>query len=209
MPKKEDNNAPKRFIDLFRISWIRSSLIIGIIIIIVGVIILFLLKHFNVGNSQLILDAKIIVREYGLVGIFFATILAGTIVPLGSPALVTAAAAFGVEKILLVLLATTGFTIGMMINYGLAYSLGRPYVMKKVTSEKFEETTSLWNRWGWVLYVIFGLIFFLPVELLSLICGLLKTRLDYFLILSFIPRLVVFTILAYFGEHVGIWMGIV
>lgn len=208
MSKTENSKAPERFIDLFRVSWIRSSIIIGIIIIIAGIIILFLLKHFNVGNSQLVLDAKNIVQEYGLVGIFFATILAGTIVPIGSPALVTAAAAFGVEKMSLILIATTGFTIGMTINYGLAYRLGRPYVMKQVTAEKLEETTHLWNRWGWVLYVIFGLIFFLPVELLSLICGLLKTRLDYFLILSFIPRLLVFAMLAYLGEQLGPWIGI-
>jgi len=201
-----NKNSHEKFWDLLKISWIRSSLIIGIIIIAIGIIILFLLKHFNIGNSQWFLDAKVIVQEYGLVGIFLATILAGTIVPLGSPALVTAAAAFGVPKIPLILVATTGFTIGMMINYGLAYRLGRRYVMNKVSAERLEETTRLWNKWGWILYVIFGLIFFLPVELLSLICGLLKTRLDYFLILSFAPRLVVFIILAFLGEQLGPWI---
>lgn len=206
MPTTGNKNSHEKFWDLLKISWIRSSLIIGIIIIAVGIIILFLLKHFNIGNSQWFLDAKVIVQEYGLVGIFLATILAGTIVPLGSPALVTAAAAFGVPKIPLILVATTGFTIGMMINYGLAYRLGRRYVMNKVSAERLEETTRLWNKWGWILYVIFGLIFFLPVELLSLICGLLKTRLDYFLILSFAPRLVVFIILAFLGEQLGPWI---
>lgn len=201
-----NKNSHEKFWDLLKISWIRSSLIIGISIIAIGIIILFLLKHFNIGNSQWFLDAKVIVQEYGLVGIFLATILAGTIVPLGSPALVTAAAAFGVPKIPLILVATTGFTIGMMINYGLAYRLGRRYVMNKVSAERLEETTRLWNKWGWILYVIFGLIFFLPVELLSLICGLLKTRLDYFLILSFAPRLVVFIILAFLGEQLGPWI---
>lgn len=154
-------------------------------------------------------DAKAFVAEYGLIGIFFATILAGTVVPLGSPALVAAAALFGVSKIPLILIATTGFTIGMMINYGLAYYLGRPYVMKKVSSENFEEIVHLWGRWGWILYTIFGLIPVLPVELLSFVCGLLKTRLDTFLTLSFVPRLIVFAILAYFGEQAGIWIGII
>jgi len=119
-----------------------------------------------------------------------------------------AAAAFEVSKIPLILIATVGFTIGMMINYGLAYRLGRPYVMKKATSEELEEIMHLWGKWGWILYTIFGLIPVLPVELLSLVCGLLKTRLDIFLILSFVPRLIVFAILAYFGEYVGVWIGI-
>jgi hypothetical protein len=33
--------------------------------------------------------------------------------------------------------------------------------------------------------------------------------LDIFLILSFTPRLVVFTILAYFGEIAGSWIGLI
>jgi membrane protein YqaA with SNARE-associated domain len=96
----------------------------------------------------------------------------------------------------------------MIINYALALGLGRPYVMKKVSAENLEEITGLWNKWGWIIYVIFGLIPILPVELLSFVCGLLKTRLDIFLTLSFIPRLIVFTILAYFGESLGIWVGL-
>jgi membrane protein YqaA with SNARE-associated domain len=94
----------------------------------------------------------------------------------------------------------------MIVNYGLAKWLGRPYVVKKLSREKLEEITDLWLRWGWILYTIFGLIAFLPVELLSFICGLLKTRLDVFIILSFIPRLIVFSILAYFGEQISIWI---
>lgn len=208
MSTEKNEKQTRKFSDLLKVSWIRSSLILGITIMGIGVIILFLLKYSNVGSSQFFIDTKAFVEQYGLFGIFMATILAGTIVPLGSPAFVTAAAMFGIEKTSLVLVATTGFTIGMIINYGLAYRLGRPYVMKKVSPEKLQEVNGLWNKWGWILYTIFGLIPVLPVELLSLFCGLLKTRLDIFLILSFIPRLIVFAILAYFGEQLGAWMGI-
>jgi len=194
---------------MFKTSWVKISVILGIIIVAIGLTILLLLKFFNIGGTQLFLDAKDLVAEYGLIGIFFATILAGTFVPLGSPALVVAAALLEVPKIPLILIATAGFTIGMMINYGLGYRLGKPYVMKKMSAEKLEEIMHLWDRWGWILYTIFGLIPVLPVELLSFICGLLKTRLDVFLILSFVPRLIVFAILAYFGEQAGIWIGIV
>ena len=205
-PSKEN---PPSFSDALKTSWMKSSIIWGIIFLTIGFIIIFILKLLNVGNTQLFSDAKNFIKDYGLVGIFLATILAGTIVPLGSPALVVAAALFGIHPIPLILVATIGFTIGMSVNYGLAYRLGRPYVMKKMSSEKLEEVTHLWSRWGWIFYTIFGLIPFLPVELLAFICGLLKTRLDVFLILSFTPRLMVFTILAYFGETVGNWMGLV
>ena len=72
--------------------------------------------------------------NYGLAGIFLATIAAGTIVPLGSPALVVAAALFGVNPILLLLVASTGFTIG--INQ---LRLSARYIQKRITAEHFTE----------------------------------------------------------------------
>lgn len=198
-----------RLSEALRISWIKSSIFLGIILLAIGLTAILILKILDVGGSQFFLDTKAFVKEYGLIGIFFATILAGTIVPLGSPALVVAAASFGVQPIPLILVATVGFTIGMTINYSLACSLGRSYVIKKVGTAKLEEISTLWNRWGWIVYTVFGLIPFLPVELLSLFCGLIKTRLDLFLVLSFTPRLVVFTILAYFGTQIGGWIGII
>jgi len=207
--KIDRGESSKSFSDLFRTSWMKSSIIIGAILVVLGLIMLLLFRSLGIGKLQLFSDVKAYVAEYGLVGIFFATVLAGTVVPLGSPALVAAAALFGMPLIPLILTATTGFTIGMTVNYGLAHYLGRPYVAKKVAAGKLEEVTHLWSRWGWILYTIFGLVPVLPVELLSFVCGLLKTRLDVFLILSFLPRLVVFTILAVFGEQAGIWVGII
>jgi membrane protein YqaA with SNARE-associated domain len=135
--------------------------------------------------------------------------LAGTVVPLGSPALVVAAASFGLDPLLLALTASRGFTLGMTANYFLAYRLGRPYLVKKMGDEELEAVTALWNRWGWVIYVIFGLIPVLPVEFLALLCGLLKTKIQTFLVFSFIPRLVIFILLAYFSEILGVWLGII
>lgn len=205
---KEDEKR-RRLKEAIRIPWIKSSLLLGGIFIFVGIIIIIVFKIFNFGESQLISDVKTFIESYGLIGIFLATVLAGTVVPVGSPALVVAAASFGLHPIPLILIATIGFTLGMIINYGLAYSLGRPYVLRKVGSERLEEISNLWSRWGWIIYTIFGLIPFLPVEFLSLFCGLLKTRFDIFLALTFIPRLLVFTLLAYFGSQLGWWLGII
>lgn len=186
----------------------KSLILYGIVFVVLGIVLLILIKAFNIGDIPFFLDVKAFVVEYGLAGIFFATIIAGTIVPMGSPALVMAAALLGVPKIPLIFVATTGFTIGMAVNYGIVYSLGRPYIAKKMSTEKLEELTSLWEKWGWTLYVVFGLIPVLPVELLAFVCGFLKTRIDHFLILSFVPRFIVFLLLAYFGEYVGMWLGV-
>jgi len=202
---QEASEAPK---SLLKASWMRSSIILAFLAVIVALILIWLLKAFNVAGMPVFSDMEAFFLNYGLAGIFVATIAAGTIIPLGSPALVVAAALFGVNPVLLILVATIGFTIGMTINYALAYRLGRPYVKKRISTKHLEEMTYAWNKWGWIIYTIFGLIPVLPVEFLSFICGFLKTRIATFLVLSFIPRLIIFAILVYFGQSVGAWLGV-
>jgi membrane protein YqaA with SNARE-associated domain len=207
MPARSQK-ANDGFLDLLRASWMRSSIKLAILLTVAGLIVLWLLKVFNIVGAPLFSSIEAFFANYGLAGIFLATIIAGTLVPLGSPALVVAAALLGVNPMLLILVASTGFTIGMTINYGLAYSLGRPYVSKKISPDHIEEVTHVWNKWGWIIYTIFGLIPVLPVELLSFICGLLKTHIGIFLALSFVPRLLVFALLVYFGQSAGAWLGL-
>ena len=193
--------------DILKTSWMRSALVLAIVATIAGIVLLWLFKSFDFSDSQFFMNIQEFFLTYGLLGIFIGTIIAGTLIPLGSPALIAAAALFGVNPIALIIVATTGFTIGMMINYALAYQLGRPYIEKKMSVKDLQEMTFIWHKWGWIIYIIFGLIPVLPVELLSFICGFLKTRLFTFIILSFFPRLFVFTLLVYFGQSAGIWLG--
>ena len=205
---EESPKAKYGLSDLLKASWMRSSIKLGIVATVAGLIVIWLLKVFNFAGTPMFSDVSGFFAAYGLEGIFLVTIAAGTLVPLGSPALVVAASPF-VNPVLLILVATVGFTIGMAINYVLAYKLGRPYIQKRVSSDHLEEITYVWNKWGWVIYTIFGLIPVLPVELLSFICGFLKTSVSVFLALSFIPRFIVFALLVYFGQYVGVWLGVV
>jgi membrane protein YqaA with SNARE-associated domain len=193
--------------EVLKASWMRSSIKLALIATVAGLIAIWLLKAFNVAGTQLFSDMGAFFVNYGLAGIFLVTIAAGTLLPLGSPAIVVTVALFGVDPILLIIVASVGFTIGMVINYGLAYRFGRPYVKKRISAEHLEEMTNAWNKWGWIIYTIFGLIPVLPVELLAFICGFLKTRITIFLTLSFVPRLIVFSILVYFGQYMGTWLG--
>ena len=202
-------SQPERtsFRDLLKASYVRTSIKLGILLTIAGLIVIWLLKVFNVAATPLFANLQTFFINYGLAGIFLATILAGTIVPLGSPALVAVAALF-IDPIPLILVASIGFTIGMTINYALAYKLGRPFVAKRMEPEHLDQIMHAWSKWGLVIYVIFGLTPVLPVELLSFICGLLKTRVSTFLLLSFIPRLIVFTLIVFFGRYIGAWIGV-
>lgn len=208
MPKNETPGESGKFSDLLKTSWVKSAIKAGVVFTVVGLVVLFTMKFTDIGNSKLFADTKTFVLQSGLLGIFFITMLAGTLLPMGSPGLVVAAALFGLPKIPLIIVATTGFTIGLLVNYALAYYLGRPYVTKRLSAQRIEEIARTWSKWGWILYTIFGLIPVLPVEVLSFVYGLFKTRLDMFVILSFVPRLIVFTLMAYFGEYMGSWMGI-
>jgi membrane protein YqaA with SNARE-associated domain len=205
---EQSQKAKRSLSNLLKASWMRSSIKLAIIATIAALTALWLLKIFNIAGMQIFSDMGAFFVNYGLPGIFLVTIAAGTIVPLGSPALVVAAVLFGINPVLLVLVATLGFTIGMTINYALAYRLGRPYVQKKVSAEHFEEMTHLWNKYGWIIYIVFGLIPVLPVELLAFICGFLKTRIVTFLTLSFLPRLIMFALLVYFGQNLAVWLGV-
>lgn len=204
----ENNKENYSFKDILRTSWMQSALILAVFAAIAGLIAILVFQTFDFSGSQFFMDIEDIFLSYGLLGIFIATIIAGTIIPLGSPALVAAAALFGVNPIALIIVSTTGFTVGMILNYVLAYKLGRPYVEKKMKPNELKEMTFVWKKWGWIIYVIFGAIPVLPVELLAFICGFLKTKLVTFTILSFLPRLFVFSILVYFGQSAGIWLGI-
>lgn len=195
-------------LSLLRVSWIKSSIVLGVVFVIFGLTAILIIKFLDLEGLHLFYDAKAFVNDYGLIGIFLATILAGTVVPLGSPAIVVAAASLGVNPSHLICVSTAGFTIGMAVNYGLAYGLGRPYVMKKVGEWRLKEISALWSRWGWIIYAFFRLVPFLPVEFLSLFCGLIKARFIHFLALTFIPRFFVFAFLVYFGAMLSGWLGI-
>ncbi len=140
-----EKEAEQNFSDLVKTSWVKSAIIIGLIFLAIGLAAIFIFKALNIGSFQIISDVKAFARDYGILGVFFAMILAGTVVPLGSPALVAPAASLGIHPAPLVVAATTGFTIGMTMNYYMAYRLGRPYVARKFGAEKLEEATLLWS----------------------------------------------------------------
>lgn len=208
MSKISDGKAEKKLSEIIRIPWVRKSAVLGLMVLVVGLAIVLTVKTLDFDLKSALTDIRVFLENYGIMGIFIASVLAGTVVPLGSPVLVTIAASFGLPPITLAVVAAIGFTIGMSVNYGLAYKFGRPYVLRKLGKDRLMDISNLWARWGWIIYVIFGVIPVLPVELLSLFCGLLKVRFDIFLLLTFTTRLILFTALVYFGEYIGLWLGI-
>jgi len=127
---------------------VKSSIIDGLIFLAIGLAAIFIFKALNIGGLKIISDVKALANDYDILDIFFATILDGAVVPLGSPALVVAAASLGICPIPLVAAATVGSTISMIINYYLACRPRRLFVNKRLGTEKLEEVTVLCNLWG-------------------------------------------------------------
>ena len=73
---------------MLKASWMRSSIKLALIATIAILIVIGLLKILNIAGTQMFTDMGNFFLNYGLPGIFLITIAAGTIVPLGSPALV-------------------------------------------------------------------------------------------------------------------------
>ena len=192
----------KRYDELFGIFEI-TKIIYAVVIVMVVVFIFLLFKNAQIIDSNLFLETRTFMIKYGLIGVLLVTIIGGTVIPLGSPILVAGMALAGIPLLSLIIVASIGSTVGMIINYGLAYYLGGSYIIKKVSVQKLNTTIRLWNKYGWIIYVIFGLVPFLPIELLSIICGLLRARIDVFIILTFITRVITYTILVLAAVQLG------
>ena len=189
-------------------TWTRALallIFIGVAICLVGV---YLLSVLVCERPDVILWIKGLISGYGLMGVFVATIIAGTVIPLGSPAIIAFAAGFGMPLLPLIIVASVGYTIGVTVNYSLARVIGKKYVERKVSKEKLEDMVRRWNKWGTPLLIAFGLVPGLPIDLLALVCGLLKTKIIYFLLISLGTRIVQFGAFALLGVTVGEWIGI-
>ena len=108
----------------------------------------------------------------------------------------------------LTIVSSVGYTIGVTINYYLARIFGIKYAVRKISREKLEGMVRLWNKWGSPFLIAFGLVPGLPIDLLALVCGLLKMKIYHFLLISFSTRVVRFGAFALLGLIVGEWIGI-
>jgi CBS domain-containing protein/membrane protein YqaA with SNARE-associated domain len=157
-------------------------------------------------NPQLILFVKDLILQYGYIGVFLATVIAGTILPFGSPLVVAWASGFGLPFIPLILVATSGFTVGVTTCYLLAYGLREKFISNRMSPETFESLALKWNQKGYWVTVLLSLVPGFPLELLALVCGIFQTKLWVFIPLCWVTLVLHFTVYAVFGQYLGSWI---
>jgi len=101
-------------------------------------------------QSQGDLSSYDLITNFGYLGLFLISFLAATLLPLGSEAAVALMAAADFDPSRLLLVATTGNSLGALVNYlvgkwGAAFIFTRYIQVDRAVLEKLEK---VYGRWG-------------------------------------------------------------
>lgn len=135
--------------------------------------------------------------ELGFFGLFVSSFLAATILPLSSEVVLSALLLTDLSPMALVLVATTGNVLGSLTNYALGYWASLDLVKKwlKVSEAQFVQAERRFIKYG-----IFSLCFaWVPIigDPLTLIAGVLRIRLLWFVILVTAGKLMRYIVITY------------
>lgn len=135
--------------------------------------------------------------ELGYIGLFLAAFLAATILPLSSEVVLSALLIAGVSPVTLVMVATAGNVLGSLTNYALGRWAGVVVVRKwlRVSEDDFARAERRFAKFG-----IFSLLFaWVPVigDPLTVIAGVMRIRLDVFLVLVTAGKFLRYVVISY------------
>ncbi|RVU86521.1 DedA family protein [Leucothrix sargassi] len=135
--------------------------------------------------------------ELGAFGLFISAFLAATILPLSSEIVLSALLLSGLSPTLLVVVATTGNVLGSVTNYALGYWGGRAAVKKwlRVSDDDFLRSEQRFKKYG-LLSLCFA---WVPIigDPLTVIAGVLRIRLHWFLLLVTAGKLLRYIVISY------------
>ncbi len=122
--------------------------------------------------------------EIGYTGLFLSALLASTFVPFASEVTLLAMAAMdGYETLTLLIVASTGNTLGALLNWALGrfFLLWRDRKWFPISDDRLDQATVWFRRYGtWSL-----LLAWVPIigDPLTMVAGILRVNLWHFLIL--------------------------
>jgi membrane protein YqaA with SNARE-associated domain len=136
--------------------------------------------------------------EFGYIGLFIAAFLAATILPLSSELVFSALLLNGASANTLILVATIGNVLGSLVNYALGYwaSLGAIKRWLNRSDHAYSIAEQRIKKYG-----LWSLLFaWVPMigDPLTVVAGVLRIRLLWFLILVSTGKLLRYVVVAYF-----------
>jgi membrane protein YqaA with SNARE-associated domain len=135
--------------------------------------------------------------ELGHIGLFIAAFLAATILPVSSEIVLSALLLSGLSPTLLVITATTGNVLGSLTNYALGYWTSLVVIKKwlRMSEDDFVRAEQRFIKYG-----MFSLCFaWVPIigDPLTVIAGVLRVHLQWFLILVTTGKLLRYVVMSY------------
>ena len=133
--------------------------------------------------------------EYGVLGFFFATFLAGSFIPFSSEVVMVALITAGVDPISLFIWGTIGNTLGSVFNYWLG-RMGNPRWIEKwarVTPEQLDKGLHYVERYGfWA-----GFLAWIPLlgSVITVSLGLMRARFSLTILNIFLGKAVRYAII--------------
>ncbi|GAB2880134.1 YqaA family protein [Microbulbifer echini] len=135
--------------------------------------------------------------EWGIVGLFISAFLAATILPLSSEVVLTTLLLNGLSPATLVIVATIGNVAGSLVNYALGYWASLSVIKKwlRMSESEFVQAERRFTKYG-VLSLCFS---WMPLvgDPLTVMAGVLRIRLLWFLILVTAGKLLRYMVLSY------------
>jgi len=136
--------------------------------------------------------------ELGYLGLFVAAFLAATILPLSSEVVLSTLLLSELSPVALVVIATVGNVLGALTNYALGYWASLEVIKKwlKISEEEFVRAEQRFVKYG-----LFSLCFaWVPIigDPLTVIAGVLRIRLLWFVMLVTMGKLMRYIVISYF-----------
>lgn len=135
--------------------------------------------------------------ELGYPGLLLASFLAATLLPLSSEVVLSALLLGGWNPAALVTVATAGNVLGAFANYALGYWGSKALARKvlKVSETEFEKAEARFRKYG-LLSLLFA---WVPVigDPLTLVAGVLRVNLLWFLVLVTAGKLLRYLVVSY------------
>jgi len=141
--------------------------------------------------------------ELGYIGLFVAAFLAATILPLSSEVVLGTLLLGGLSPTTLVVIATTGNVLGSLTNYALGYWASLSLIKKwlKMSEDEFVRAEQRFQKYG-ILSLCFA---WVPLvgDPLTVMAGVLRVRLLWFVILVTAGKLLRYVVISYMALQVN------
>jgi len=141
--------------------------------------------------------------ELGYFGMFVASFLAATILPLSSEVVLTALLVNGLSPVALVSVATTGNVLGSILNYALGYWVSLEVVKRwlKISEEDFVRAEQRFTKYG-LVSLLFA---WMPIigDPITVVAGILRVRFLWFVLLVTAGKLARYVVITYLALQVS------